>query len=76
MRSKTYLKAYQAKHETDSWHQVKAGAGAVVALTTPLDELYIAGEVHDISVLDPAEILSRFEAYEDVNDEEGNSWIL
>ena len=76
MRSKTYLKAYKANHELDGWHQVKAGAGAIVAQTTPLDELYIAGEIHDLSVLDPAEILSRFEAYEDVHDEEGDAWVL
>ena len=76
MRSKTYLKAYKANTELDGWHQVKAGAGAFVAQTTPLDELYIAGEIHDLSVLDPAEIISRFEAYEDVHDEEGDSWIL
>lgn len=76
MRSKTYLKAYKANTELDCWHQVKAGAGAFVAQTTPLDELYIAGEIHDLSVLDPAEIISRFESYEDVSDEEGDSWIL
>jgi hypothetical protein len=76
MRSKTYLKAYKSAEVVDAWHQVKPGTGAVVAQTTPLDELYIAGEIHDISVLDPAEIISRFEAYENVNDSEGNSWIL
>lgn len=75
MRSKTYLKAYKSKQEVDGWHQVKAGTGAVVAQTTPIDEMYIAGELHDISVLDPMEVIMRFESYESL-DGEGDSWIL
>jgi hypothetical protein len=41
-----------------------------------MDELYIAGEVYDMSVVDPLEILIRFEDYEDPNNEEGDTWIL
>lgn len=76
MRSKTYLQRYKAAEPIDGWHQVKAGAGAYVAQTTAMDELYIAGEVYDMSVVDPLEILIRFEDYEDPNNEEGDAWIL
>ena len=37
-------------------------AGVAVAMTTPVDEMWIAGEVHDMTVLDPAELLERFES--------------
>lgn len=76
MRSKTYLQRYKQGDVVDGWHQVKAGAGAYVAQTTAMDELYIAGDVYDISVVDPLEILIRFEEYEDADCEEGDSWIL
>lgn len=76
MRSKTYLQRYKVDQPIDGWHQVKAGAGAYVAQTTAMDELYIAGEVYDMSVVDPLEILIRFEDYEDQNCEEGDNWIL
>lgn len=74
MKSRTYLSDYK-KSLTDNWHQVKPGAGALaVAVTTPLDELYIAGDMHDMTTMDPAELLSRFEDYEDVECEE--EWLL
>lgn len=58
----------------DDWFTVKAGAGAVaVAETTPMDELYIAGEIHDMTTMDPAELLSRFEEYEDP-EFDGEEW--
>jgi hypothetical protein len=74
MRSKTYLNHYLQPPPKDDWYRVKPGAGAHVAITTPVDEMYIAGELHDISVLDPMEIIMRFEEYEDVDSEE--EWIL
>lgn len=58
----------------DDWFTVKPGAGAVaVAMTTPVDELWISGQVHDMTVLDPAELLERFEEYEDP-DFDGEEW--
>ena len=68
MKARSYLRnvAPLYGHGND-WFTVKPGAGAVtVAMTTPADELRIAGEVHDMTVLDPAVLLERFEEYEDV----------
>ena len=75
MKSRTYLTDYK-RTPTESWYQVKPGAGALaVAQTTPIDEMYIAGELHDMTTLDPAELLSRFEDYEDA-DYEGEEWVI
>ena len=66
MRSKTYLKAYKANHDLDGWHQVKAGAGAlVVARPRPSMSCTSLGRSTTCRVMDPAEIISRFEAYEE-----------
>lgn len=74
MKSRTYLSDYK-KPLVEDWYRVKPGAGALaVAETTPLDELYIAGAMHDMTTLDPAELLSRFEDYEDIGFEE--EWLL
>ena len=35
--------------------------------------MQIAGEIHDMSVLDPAELLERFEEYEDP-EFDGEEW--
>jgi hypothetical protein len=75
MKAKSYLAniASQMDRKND-WFTVKPGAGAVaVAMTTPVDELWIAGEVHDMTVLDPAELLERFEEYEDP-EFDGEEW--
>lgn len=74
MKSRTYLSDYK-KPLIEDWYRVKPGAGALaVAQTTPLDELYIAGDIHDLTTMDPADLLSRFEDYEDANCEE--EWLL
>ena len=67
MKARSYLRHIAPEIERkNDWFTVKAGAGAVaVAMTTPMDELHIAGEVHDMTVMDPAELLERFEEYED-----------
>ena len=67
MKARSYLRNIAPEFERkNDWFTVKPGAGAVaVAMTTPLDELHIAGEVHDMTVMDPAELLERFEEYED-----------
>ena len=75
MKARSYLVniASQLDRRND-WFTVKAGAGAVaVAMTTPVDELWISGEVHDMTVLDPAELLMRFEEYEDT-EFDGEEW--
>lgn len=75
MKSRTYINDYR-RQVTDDWYRVKPGQGALaIAQTTPLDELYLSGEIHDISVMDPADILERFEEYEDV-EFIGREWVL
>ena len=74
MKSRTYLTDYK-RQIVDDWYRVKPGAGATVAQTTTLDELYLMGEIHDISVMDPCEILQRFEEYEDANFV-GAAWVI
>ena len=74
MKSRTYLSDYK-KPLIEDWYRVKPGAGAlVIAQTTPLDELYIAGNMHDMTTMDPADLLSRFEDYEDIECDE--EWLL
>ena len=75
MKAKSYLAniASQMRYQND-WFTVKPGAGAVtVAMTTPVEEMWISGAVHDMTVLDPAELLMRFEEYEDP-EFDGEEW--
>ena len=65
MKARTYLRHLQPEHKND-WFTVKAGTAAVaVAETTELEVMQIAGEIHDMSVMDPADLLEMFEDYED-----------
>ena len=73
MKAESYLRKVQIKNTGNDWYTVKAGAGSYVAETTPADALWIQGEVHDMTVLDPAELLERFEEYEDP-DFDGEEW--
>jgi len=65
MKARTYLRHLQPERKND-WFTVKAGTAAVaVAETTELEVMQIAGEIHDLSVMDPADLLEMFEDYED-----------
>lgn len=65
MKARTYLRHLQPER-TNDWYTVKAGTAAVaVAETTELEVMQIAGEIHDLSVMDPADLLEMFEDYED-----------
>jgi len=65
MKARTYLNHLQPERKND-WYTVKAGTAAVaVAETTELEVMQIAGEIHDMSVMDPADLLEMFEDYED-----------
>ena len=65
MKAQTYLRHLQPERK-DDWYTVKAGTAAVaVAETTELEVMQIAGEIHDLSVMDPADLLEMFEDYED-----------
>lgn len=73
MKARTYLRHIKQEHGND-WFQVKPGTGAVaVAETTPTEVMHYAGEIHDMSVMDPAELLERFEEYEDP-EFDGEDW--
>ena len=66
MKAESYLRKVQLKDRGNDWHQVKAGTAAVaVAETTALEVMQIAGEIGDISAMDPADLLEMFEDYED-----------
>ena len=67
MKAQSYLRNIAPKIERkNDWFTVKAGAGAVaVAETTELQVMELAGEIGDISVMDPADLLEMFEDYED-----------
>ena len=70
MKAQTYLRHLQPERR-DDWYTVKAGTAAVaVAETTELEVMQIAGEIHDISVMDPADLLEMFEDYEDPESED------
>ena len=65
MKARSYLRHLQLEHQND-WFTVKPGTAAVaVAETTPIEVMQIAGEIHDMSVMDPADLLEMFEDYED-----------
>ena len=73
MKAESYFRNIAIKHGND-WYQVKPGTAAVaIAETTPSEVMYIAGDIHDMTVLDPAELLERFEEYEDP-DFDGEDW--
>jgi hypothetical protein len=67
MKATSYLANLAPKNKgTNDWYQVKAGTAAVaVAETTPVEVMQIAGEIGDISVMDPSDLLEMFEDYED-----------
>ena len=65
MRAQTYLRHLQPERN-DYWFTVKPGTAAVaVAETTEFEVMQIAGEIHYMSVMDPADLLEMFEEYED-----------
>ena len=67
MKATSYLANLALKGERQNdWYTVKAGTAAVaVAETTPVEVMQIAGEIGDMSVMDPADLLEMFEDYED-----------
>ena len=73
MKAESFLRKVQVKGQGNDWYTVKAGAGSYVAETTASDAMRIQGEVHDLSVMDPSELLERFEEYED-SDFDGEEW--
>lgn len=74
MKAESYLRKIQLRDRGNDWYQVKAGTAAVeIAETTPVEAMWIAGEIHDMSVMDPAELLERFEEYEDP-EFDGEDW--
>ena len=76
MKARSYLRNVSLNEIRNDWFTVKAGAGAFIAQTTPVDEMHIAGEIHDLTVMDPADLLSMFEDYEDPNCEDDEWGIL
>ena len=76
MKATSYLVNLASKNKStvNDWYQVKPGTAAVaVAETTEHEVMQIAGEIHDMTVLDPAELLERFEEYEDP-EFDGEEW--
>lgn len=68
MKATSYLVNLASKNRSavNDWYQVKPGTAAVaVAETTEHDVMQIAGEIGDISVMNPADLLEMFEDYED-----------
>ena len=75
MNAEHYIRKIKSKEFKNDWYTVKPGNGAYVAVTTPSDEQRFNGEVHDMSVMDPSEILERFEEYEDA-EFDGEEWVI
>ena len=75
MKAKSYLDNLKQRETSNDWYTVKPGNGAFVAVTTPSDEQRYNGEIHDMSVMDPSEILERFEEYEDC-EYVGEEWVI
>ena len=78
MKARSYLSNIAPKIERkDDWFTVKPGTAAVaIAETTEVEVMQIAGEIGDISVMDPADLLEMFEDYEDPNCEADEWGIL
>ena len=74
MKAESYLRKIKLRDRGNDWYQVKPGTAAVeVAETTEHEVMQIAGEIHDMSVMDPADLLERFEEYEDP-EFDGEDW--
>lgn len=66
MKAESYLRKVKLRDRGNEWYQVKPGTAAVaIAETTEYEVMQIAGEIGDISIMDPAELLVMFEDYED-----------
>jgi hypothetical protein len=67
MKARSYLRNVAPLVERkNDWFTVKPGTAAVaVAETTEFQVMELAGEIGDISVMDPADLLEMFEDYED-----------
>lgn len=73
MKAESFLRKVQVRNQTNDWYTVKAGTGAFVSEVTASDAMWIQGDVHDMTVIDPAYLLERFEEYEDPYFE-GDEW--
>jgi hypothetical protein len=75
MKARTYLRHVKPMYQHgNDWFQVKPGTAAVaVAETTPTEVMQFAGEIHDMTCMDPADLLERFEEYEDP-EFDGEDW--
>ncbi len=66
MKATSYLANLAQVERKNDWYTVKPGTAAVaVAETTEHEVMQIAGEIGDMSTMDPAELLEMFEDYED-----------
>ena len=66
MKAESYLRNVKLRAVGNDWYQVKPGTAAVaVAQTTEHEVMQIAGEIGDMSAMDPADLLEMFEDYED-----------
>ena len=78
MKARSYLRNVAPLVERkNDWFTVKPGTAAVaVAETTEFQVMELAGEIGDMSVMDPADLLEMFEDYEDPECEQDEWGIL
>jgi len=63
MKAGTIAKQYGTYNSGNIWQQCKPGYGAFVAETSVADEMELVGATHDLTTMDPADLLDHFRAY-------------
>ena len=64
MKANTLLHDYGSYRAGDKWKQCKPGYGAITAVTSVGDEMELVGATHDMTTMDPADLLDHFRAHQ------------
>ncbi len=64
MKAETIRKQYGTYRAGEEWQQCKPGYGAYVAETSVADEMEFVGATHDLTSMDPADLVDHFRAYQ------------
>lgn len=64
MKADTIRQQYGTYRDGDRWQQCKPGFGAIISETTVGDEMELCGATHDMTTMDPADLLDHFRAHQ------------
>ena len=72
MKAETIRKQYGTYRSGEVWQQCKPGYGAFTEETSVADEMELNGARHDLTTMDPADLVDQFRAYK----RGARGWVL